>query len=61
MGESSVDPIDRVLGLVFDGLATDGAHHKQWVLEQIAVTLGVESNALAEFERENELEHGIAR
>lgn len=29
----------RILEFVIDGLLTDGAHHKQWYLEQILTTI----------------------
>jgi hypothetical protein len=28
-------PMDEVVKLIIEGLITDGAHHKQWYLEQI--------------------------
>lgn len=35
------DVIDALIELCVDGLITDGAHHKQWYLEQILEGLGV--------------------
>jgi len=34
--------IIRVKNLIDEGLCTDGGHHKQWYLEQIAEELGLE-------------------
>lgn len=31
-----------VRDLIIGGLCTDGGHHKQWYLEQIAKALGIE-------------------
>lgn len=31
-----------VRDMIIEGLLTDGAHHKQWYLEQIAGQLGIE-------------------
>lgn len=31
----------EIRGLIMDGLCTDGAHHKQWYLEQIAKELEI--------------------
>lgn len=42
------DPVD----LVKEGLETDGGHHKQWYLEQIALALGVDSIWIEEHEGE---------
>ena len=33
--------MEKVKDLAIDGLFTDGAHHKQWYLEQILETLGI--------------------
>lgn len=44
--------------LILDGLATDGAHHKQWYLEKISETLGFGDPAAYQ-ERYN-LERGVA-
>lgn len=40
--------------LVIDALLTDGAHHKQWYLEQIAEELGIPK------EEYEDAEEGIA-
>ena len=37
--------------LCISGLLTDGAHHKQWYLEQIAKVLGIELVAELEYEK----------
>ena len=37
-----VSTIIRVQKLLGEGLCTDGGHHKQWYLEQIAKELGLE-------------------
>lgn len=34
--------------MVRDALATDGAHHKQWYLQQIALSLGIDGNDWSE-------------
>ena len=31
---------ETIKEVIIDGLLTDGAHHKQWFLEQIALKLG---------------------
>lgn len=36
----------KAIGLCVYGLLTDGAHHKQWVLEQVLVALGVDLSEL---------------
>lgn len=36
------DVIERVKNLISEGLCTDGGHHKQWYLEQIAKELWIE-------------------
>ena len=46
------DPKETVADLIFTGLYTDGAHHKQWCLEQIALKLGIDIEA--EFNKVNE-------
>ena len=33
---------ETVRDLIIGGLCTDGAHHKQWYLEQIANVLGID-------------------
>ena len=33
---------ETVKTLILNGLITDGAHHKQWYLEQIAKILGID-------------------
>lgn len=37
-----VSKLDKVEKLIRDGLHTDGGHHKQWYLEQIAETLNID-------------------
>jgi len=37
---------ENIIALAKDGLYTDGAHHKQWVLEQILTELGVDLSTL---------------
>lgn len=36
--------LQRIKQLVFDGLKTDGGHHKQWFLEQIGEMIGMKIN-----------------
>ena len=43
-----------VADLVREALSTDGAHHKQWYLEMIALLIGIE------LPDEGEYEEGIA-
>ena len=40
--------IEKLQDLAMDGLLTDGGHHKQWYLEQILETLGINLDQLAE-------------
>jgi hypothetical protein len=40
--------IEKLQDLAMDGLLTDGGHHKQWYLEQILETLGINLDRLAE-------------
>jgi hypothetical protein len=46
-GHEKIDPEARIRDIVaqlaLEGLVTDGAHHKQWFLEQILETMGVEN------------------
>ena len=42
------EPMEKAKDLAIDGLFTDGAHHKQWYLEQILETLGINLDQLAE-------------
>jgi hypothetical protein len=54
--------IEKLRDLAIDGLLTDGGHHKQWYLERIVETLGINMDQLVE-EIESlggELEPGIA-
>jgi len=46
---------ETVKALIMEALGTDGEHHKQWYLEQIAAVLGID---LVET-RELEYEKGI--
>jgi len=34
MAEISDDTFHNVVSMIIDGLTTDGAHHKQWALEE---------------------------
>lgn len=52
--ESKPVDIDRALELANEGLHIDGAHHKQWYLEEILKALG------ADLPSEEEYEPGIA-
>lgn len=38
---SDLEVFGRVVDLLLNSVTTDGAHHKQWHLEQIAEALGV--------------------
>lgn len=40
------DPYSEIEQLIIAGLCTDGAHHKQWYLEQIAKLLGIDLSAI---------------
>jgi hypothetical protein len=40
MDDSRVTDL-TVRDLIIEGLRTDGEHHKQWYLEQIAIKLGL--------------------
>ena len=40
------DGAEKAIQLAINGLFTDGGHHKQWVLERILVSLGVDLNEL---------------
>ena len=42
---------ETVKDLIIEGLTTDGAHHKQWYLEQIANVLGIELVAELQYEK----------
>jgi hypothetical protein len=48
-------PIEIAKQLALYGLQIDGGHHKQWILEQILLTLGVPSSEI----RETESDWGI--
>ena len=50
----------RILDLVLEGLATDGGHHKQWYLEQIAEVLGCDRDTLHKLAPEYDWEDGVA-
>lgn len=56
------DLIEKVTDLALDGLFTDGGHHKQWYLERILETLGIDLEWLAEAVKsvDGEWEPGIA-
>lgn len=38
--------VSQARELAIEGLQTDGGHHKQWYLEEIAKTLGVDLEAV---------------
>ena len=38
--ESKPVDVDKALELALEGLTIDGAHHKQWYLEEIVKALG---------------------
>lgn len=40
----------KIKELIFNGLCTDGAHHKQWYLEQIAEHLGYDPTSEEDYE-----------
>jgi hypothetical protein len=42
---------DTVRDLIIEGLSTDGGHHKQWYLEQIAKVLGIELTTELDYEK----------
>jgi hypothetical protein len=41
-----------VKDLILEALTTDGAHHKQWYLEQIAKVLGIDLTETRELDYE---------
>jgi hypothetical protein len=43
---------NTVKDLIFDALTTDGEHHKQWYLEQIAAVLGIPLTEMRELDYE---------
>lgn len=51
--EFPTEVLSEVIGLIFAGLTTDGGHHKQFFLEEIARVLGI---SIAELD----YEEGIA-
>jgi hypothetical protein len=61
---SSLGPTElaELKDLAVDGLLTDGAHHKQWFLEQILIKIGVNLKRLRrELNKEHyDWEEGIA-
>ncbi len=52
MAEREEKGMDRrkLIELVKEGLATDGAHHKQWYLEQIGKEIGMDDTDFSDFE-----------
>jgi hypothetical protein len=52
-----ISGVKKVVNLAIDGLLVDGGHHKQWYLEEILKTFGVNLN---ELQKECEFEKGIA-
>lgn len=42
----------KALDLAYEALQTDGAHHKQWYLEQIAIALGGHEEYIQQIESE---------
>lgn len=54
--------IDKAIELALEGLHVDGAHHKQWYLEQILKRLGVDLEKEYELasDIDEEWERGIA-
>ena len=46
MTNTSIELIyQNVKEIIHEALCTDGAHHKQWYLEQIALKLGIDLSA----------------
>ena len=43
--------VGRMEMLTGEGLRTDGGHHKQWYLEEIAKKLGIDIEKLTYFEK----------
>ena len=41
-GEQFRDAAEAAVELALHALTTDGAHHKQWYLERIVTTLGID-------------------
>lgn len=46
--------VEKAVQLVVCGLLTDGAHHKQWFLEQILIALGENVNKVRKTLRAND-------
>jgi len=53
--------VAKATRLILDGLHTDGAHHKQWYLEQIGELMGLGVTMQMEFEREKKEGKGWER
>lgn len=43
-----MNTLERITDLSLKGLTVDGAHHKQWFLEQILTTIGYDVEVLRE-------------
>jgi len=52
-------PLDETVKIILEGLITDGAHHKQWYLEQVLQSL-VEPEYYETCRKEFEWDEGIA-
>jgi hypothetical protein len=58
----NIPPTERAISYCISGLLTDGAHHKQWFLEQTLKALGVDIVVLTKIALDNDYgwEKGIA-
>lgn len=52
------DPLSvaKAVNHAISGLLTDGGHHKQWALEQVLESLGINIQELGDVLRENDYE-----
>ena len=52
--------IDRTLRLIGEYGAVEGAHHKQWVIDQVAQLLATEEEYMRAFGEGNRMDRGVA-
>jgi hypothetical protein len=43
----SEEEFDKIENLLIDALLIDGAHHKQWYIEQVLICLGIDLEELS--------------
>jgi hypothetical protein len=60
--DGDVTKLARAVNFAVSGLLTDGGHHKQWCLEQVLVSLGIDLEELRSALQEGDYgwEEGIA-